>query len=248
MLSRAARQYEDYRTQGSLASRLRRLGAFIVLLFLIYHVVTALFVRTVEVKSVSMLPTLETGDRLVVVPLVYGPRLDVFGWVVPGFREPRHGDLALVQPSYRTTLPFARRVANLFVRFFTLERIRLGASDTLAPDIVLKRIIGLPGDTVRMERFEAFVRPADERSFESEFSLSERDYAIDADPRPDAWEALDPFGAAMEDIVLGPDEYFVLSDDRPGGTDSRHWGPLSSSDIKGAATLRIWPLRAFGRP
>jgi nickel-type superoxide dismutase maturation protease len=49
-------------------------------------------------------------------------------------------------------------------------------------------------------------------------------------------------GDAIDDRVLGDDEYWVEGDFGQRSTDSRHFGPVSSSSIKAKAVLIYWPL------
>ena len=45
---------------------------------------------------------------------------------------------------------------------------------------------------------------------------------------------------------LGPDEYFVMGDDRVRSTDSREYGPVKADMLVGKALLRCWPPRRWG--
>ena len=45
---------------------------------------------------------------------------------------------------------------------------------------------------------------------------------------------------------LGPDEYFVMGDDRVRSTDSREYGPVKADLLVGRALLRCWPPRRWG--
>ena len=96
----------------------------------------------------------------------------------------------------------------------------------------IKRIIGLPGETVRIDE-EGNIYINDEileESYGREVIKSET------------------MGLARETIVIGEDEYFVLGDNRNNSTDSRSplVGNLNRKDIIGRAFVRIWPLAKMG--
>ena len=193
-----------------------------------------------------MQPTLAQGDRLFLIPMMYGPRARLFGWTFPGFSEPRRGDVVAVRPGYVASSTVWQRIIDPFVRFFTLQRIRAGDRAGWRSSVQVKRIVGLPGDTIRIERFVAYIRPADSESFRIEQELIESQYQLVITPRPRDWDALDPFGEATGEVVLGENEYFVLSDNRAEGIDSRHWGPVSIEDIHGRIVHRYWPFAGWG--
>ena len=96
----------------------------------------------------------------------------------------------------------------------------------------IKRIIGLPGETVQIdEQGNIYI---------NEEILSES-YGK---------EIIQPecIGLAADPIVLGEDEYFVMGDNRNDSRDSRMAvvGNVKREDIIGRAWIRIWPLSKFG--
>jgi signal peptidase I len=225
---------------------MRRVLALLVAFFLVFSFFSAFLIETYRMDSASMAPALSPGDRMLLVPLLYGPRLRFFGLTIPGFASPQRGDVVAVRPGYVGPRTVWQRIADPFVRFFSLQRRHAGDSGDWQSAVQIKRIVGLPGDTIRIERFVAYVKPEGGTSFSTEFDLASRTYDVVTGERPVGWDAVDPFGEAAPDIVLGDDEYFVLSDDRLSGIDSRHWGPVSFEDIDGRIVHRFWPFSSWG--
>lgn len=98
-------------------------------------------------------------------------------------------------------------------------------------DHYIKRIIGLPGETVQID---------EEGNIYIDGEILEENYGKETIQNP---------GAAAEPITLGDDEYFVLGDNRNNSRDSRdadHVGLIKRKDITGRAWVRIWPLSGFG--
>ncbi len=94
----------------------------------------------------------------------------------------------------------------------------------------IKRIIGLPGETVRIDG---------EGTIYINGEVLEESYGR---------ETMESPGRAYEEIKLAPDEYFVLGDNRNNSSDSRDpsVGNIRRRDIIGRAWVRIWPFRKFG--
>lgn len=90
-------------------------------------------------------------------------------------------------------------------------------------EFFIKRIIGLPGDLVKISGGQVLVNgkvlnePYIERTTTGE-----------------------------HDVTLGADEYFLMGDNRPSSLDSRIFGPVKKEFLIGRAWLRGWPLDRFG--
>lgn len=106
------------------------------------------------------------------------------------------------------------------------------------PDVdFIKRVVGLPGETVQI---------ADKAVFINGRKLAEP-YKVHLDtnvyPRqpvlPEPWRSRDQFGP----VRVPPDHYFVLGDNRDRSHDSRYWGAVPRSLIKGRALLIYWSFR-----
>ncbi len=104
----------------------------------------------------------------------------------------------------------------------------------------IKRIIGMPGDTITLENGRVFVTQTGESPVRIEepyvITLEDGTTAPTECPRVDCeltW-------------TVGEDEYFVMGDNRPSSQDSRVFGPVDSDLILGRAWLRYFPLDRFG--
>lgn len=93
----------------------------------------------------------------------------------------------------------------------------------------IKRVIGLPGETVSINRGVVTITTADGRKL----SLPEP-YIKHED------------ATYTKSTTLLDDEYFVMGDNRPNSSDSRVWGPLSRKDIIGRVDLRLLPPSDMG--
>ena len=93
----------------------------------------------------------------------------------------------------------------------------------------IKRIIGLPGETVQVVDGYVYINGV---------QLDEH-YGNDV---------MNEAGLAAEPLTLGPDEYFVLGDNRNNSQDSRtaNVGVIHRDEVLGRAWVRIWPLSDFG--
>ncbi|MCR5309895.1 MAG: signal peptidase I [Lachnospiraceae bacterium] len=94
----------------------------------------------------------------------------------------------------------------------------------------IKRIIGLPGEKVRIsEEGEIYING----------EVLHESYGLEVIKNP---------GTVIEEMTLGEGEYFVLGDNRNNSEDSRFAvvGAVKREEIIGRAWLRVWPLNSFG--
>ena len=224
---------------------LLRVGVYALVL---YSLVTGLLIRSYRIGSVSMAPSFEVGQRVFISPLVYGSRLPWGEGRLPGLRAPQRGDLVVLEPPYIGADGRIRRVLDPFVRFFTLGRLSAyrGPAEVRMTRVMMKRVIGLPGDTVRLEDYRAWIRPPGATEFTSEHNLIAARYQVISGRASDVAGRI-PFGGDAEALTLGEGEYYVLGDNRRDSSDSRSWGAVDLSRILGRAILRYFPLRELGR-
>ena len=121
-------------------------------------------------------------------------------------------------------------------RFHDLERYDIiifpGPEEYGEHPYYIKRIIGMPGETVQIKDGEVYINDKE---------LKSDVYGIT--------DSIDEAGIAQEPLTLGSDEYFCLGDNRPISYDSRYEevGPVHRSEIIGKVWIRIWPLNKFGK-
>ncbi|MFH0771287.1 MAG: signal peptidase I [Candidatus Omnitrophota bacterium] len=63
--------------------------------FLLAFVIKVFVFELYKIPTGSMIPTLLVGDRIVVVKFIYGPRLPFLNFRLPGFRQPKRGDIVV---------------------------------------------------------------------------------------------------------------------------------------------------------
>ncbi|HET9692645.1 MAG TPA: signal peptidase I [Acidimicrobiales bacterium] len=98
----------------------------------------------------------------------------------------------------------------------------------LQVDDLIKRVVGLPGDTIS--------------------SGPGGEVLIDGKPLAQPWltphDRASP-GPAIQPQTLGRGQYYMLGDNRDNSEDSRYIGPISGNLIVGRAVARVWPLGHF---
>jgi signal peptidase I len=95
----------------------------------------------------------------------------------------------------------------------------------------IKRIIGIPGDTIMVKDGKVYVNGS---------KLDESGYLADT-----VYTSGGDYLAEGETITIGENQYFVLGDNRPHSSDSRTFGPISENQIKGKAWIVYLPLSEF---
>ena len=104
----------------------------------------------------------------------------------------------------------------------------------------IKRVIGIPGDTVSLENGEVFITPPGG----SPVRIDEPYVAVDADGRAVPTQPRDAPSTSEWTVPAG--SYFVMGDNRLQSQDSRVFGPIERELIVGRAWMRYFPLDRIG--
>jgi signal peptidase I len=100
-----------------------------------------------------------------------------------------------------------------------------------AKDRYVKRIVGLPGETVDIKGYNVYIngQKLNEPYLPLAFDMPASEYTVQ-----------------HKHTVLKSKEYFLLGDNRPVSSDSRVWGQARQEDLIGATRLIIFPFKYFG--
>ena len=170
-------------------------------------VILALFVRTWAVQAFkiptgSMENNLLIGDHLLVNKYVYSPTASSIERTLFPIRDPRRGDIVVFKYPDEPERDF------------------------------IKRVIGLPGDTLELRNKKVYVNgePLDEPY------VHFLEPAASNGAEVTSFDVRERYGP-----VRVPDsQYFVMGDNRDNSQDSRYWGFLPRANIKGRALMIYW--------
>ncbi len=191
-----------------------------------------------QIPSGSMMPTLLVGDFILVEKFAYGLKDPVWRTQLVETGKPERGDIVVFKYPPSPNIDY------------------------------IKRVVGLPGDTVRYNRQkEICIQPKGEsvchmairnNVVESEFiqdginltqtdeQLGEVKHQILVNPlRQDRVEAYAP-RAGVSEWVVPQGQYFVMGDNRDNSADSRYWGFVPEANLVGKA-VAIWISFEFDR-
>ena len=173
-----------------------------------------------KIPSGSMIPTLLVGDFIVVNKFAYGLRLPVLHRKFLSLGEPQRGDVVVFRYPVDPSVNF------------------------------IKRLIGLPGDTISYRNKELFVNGEPVSAVKKGRFTS--DEVKCSTPRSDASRLLETVGEVEHDILLHSNSgsrngqwqvpeghYFVMGDNRDRSNDSREWGFVPEENLMGRA-VGIW--------
>ena len=185
---------------------------------LLFFVMKTMLVEAYKIPSGSMERTLMVGDFLLVNKWVYGAELPLSQRHLPAVRVPRRGDVIVFEWPVDPTKNF------------------------------VKRLVGLPGDTVAMNRGNLMVNGVAQKE----------SYVVHSEPGTDPdnddfrWQRMSMLSIPTDSAPLGPNiasyhptrdnwgpllvppnSFFVLGDNRDNSLDSRYWGFVPDSLLRG---------------
>ena len=156
------------------------------------------------------------------------------------------GDVVLLNPRFAAKKNFLISQIDRLVRFFTAQQISVFEKSELpASRAHLRRIVGMPGDTIYMRDYVLYIKPAGDKHFLTEFEIVNEPYNVTFFVPPADWDTGIGVKGSFDEFTLGSDEYFVLADNRKSSDDSRLWGSVSKNDIRAKALFCYFPFKNF---
>ncbi|HHY64604.1 MAG TPA: signal peptidase I [Clostridiaceae bacterium] len=193
---------------------LREIAEWIFLIiaaFLITSVIQSELFALTEVNMESMVETLEPGDKLIMSKLAYT------------FSEPERGDIIIFLRNEPVGGIIGR--ASIFINDISLKMRKQFRRNRL-----IKRVIGIPGDTIE---------------------IRDNILYVNGEPQNEPYARIDPMenkvlNGELEKTVVYPGELFVMGDNRGQSLDSRNFGKIDMSWVEGKAIFRVMPFSKFG--
>lgn len=188
-------------------------------IFLVVLLLRSFLVEPFRIPSNSMMPTLLTGDFILVNKFNYGIRLPVVNKKVFDLSDPERGDVMVFRFPEDDKTPFIKRVVGIPGDRITYQNKVLHVNGV---EVVQEKIgiyqgvgsgVGMTGATILTEHLDPIV------------------HTILNTP--------DRSGKEVIDFVVPEEEYFVMGDNRDNSLDSRFWGTVPDENIIGRA-FRIW--------
>jgi signal peptidase I len=196
-------RHRKSKEDGGFLGFLRELPGLILIAFLLALVIKTFLIQAFFIPSQSMVPTLRTGDRVLVNKVVYligePQRRDVIVFENPDLQEPDRGFLAAVWDWLIEGLGFSTDPNKDFI----------------------KRVIGLPGETVEVRKGRVLI---DGERLREPYARDEQD------------------PSSYGPVTVPPGSFFVMGDNRRNSQESRSTlGFIPEDKIVGKAFILLWP-------
>lgn len=188
-------------------STIREYAEALLVAFVLALIIRTFIVQAFKIPSGSMEDTLLIGDHLLVNKFIYGTQIPFTNTRILPVRHPERGDVIVFEYPVDTRNP--------------------DLSPWERKDFI-KRIVGVPGDTVEVRDKEVY--------------LNGKPYHIPQEIHKDPH--FYPRRDMMAPRTVPPGEYFVMGDNRDNSQDSRFWGYVPMANIKGLAFIKYWSWNA----
>ena len=112
--------------------------------------------------------------------------------------------------------------------------------------VFIKRIIGVPGDTISLKDGRVYVNG---QELDEPYVAKDNGQTQPTDPAPMMpGSTMSQPWSLNQSYTVPPDSYFVMGDNRTASDDSRVWGPVPTGNLIGQAFFTYWPPTRIGVP
>ena len=187
--------------------------------FLIVLVLRSFIAEPFRIPSNSMMPTLLTGDFILVNKYTYGIRIPISGTKIIAIGEPKRGDVIVFKYPEDPSTPFIKRVVGV-------------PGDEIA---YYNKSLYINGEEIRQDMVDTYV------GYGSGVEMTGASHRTEHLPERDHAILIMGEGAGRKHgpFSLADGEYFVLGDNRDNSRDSRFWGTVPDELLIGRA-FTIW--------
>lgn len=176
----------------------------VVIAVVLAFFIKAFIVQAFKIPSGSMKPALLIGDHILVNKFIYGVTLPIWNKAILHFTDPKREDIIVFRYPVDPSKDF------------------------------IKRVIGLPGDVVKIRDKKVFIN---DRPLEEPYAVHSDSRILPAGTSPR--DNLDPISVPARCL-------FVMGDNRDESYDSRFWKFVDFSELKGKAFLVYWSWNQEG--
>jgi len=177
-------------------SLIREYAEAIIIALLLALFIREFVVQAFKIPSGSMIPTLLVGDHILVNKFIYGIKMPLTGRAIIPIKEPARNDIVVFKYPLNPSQDF------------------------------IKRVIGLPGDTVQIINKKVYING---KPLANDHGVYLDNRIMNEGPR-------DNFGP----LTVPAHSLFVMGDNRDNSADSRFWRFVDYKDIKGKAFILYW--------
>jgi signal peptidase I len=232
--------YGSFKPKNKVKTKLVSFLKGLLIFFVLYQLVSVFIIISFKVDTVVMEPAILSGQKIISAPILTGASLPVFDVKIPGFRAPIRGELVIIKPGNAEIQPWYTLLFDPLVRFFSFQKKTIDSNFNKSwnNQLSVKRIIGIPGDTIKMSNFLVSIKPEDNQNYILESKLIKEKYTLTYPQTIEGFESDFPFSGDFDELILKNNEYFVVNDNRGSFYDSRFWGAVTEKNILGPVIFK----------
>ncbi len=198
----------------------------------------AFVVEAFKIPSGSMIPTLQVGDHIFVNKFSYGLRMPFTRWYFVQFDQPERGDVVVFMYPKDPETDFIKRVIGIPGDTVTVRNGMVTVVDENGKTVAIERV-PLEEDYLYQDNNPALPGSQIRTSQYTEVIGGKEHTVIQ---RKDGYHSRD-----VGPLRVQPGHLFVLGDNRDNSHDSRYWGQVPLENVKGRALIVWWSTNDTGR-